>query len=50
MGLAISKSIIESQGGPIWADGEGEHGATFHFTLSVAPAGAGPSEDAARAM
>jgi signal transduction histidine kinase len=38
MGLAISKSIIESQGGRVWADGEGEHGATFHFTLPVASA------------
>jgi signal transduction histidine kinase len=40
MGLAICKSIVESQGGRIWADGEGEHGATFHFTLPVASAGA----------
>ncbi len=38
MGLAISKSIVESQGGQIWASGEGERGATFHFTLPVAPA------------
>jgi signal transduction histidine kinase len=37
MGLAISKSIVESQGGRIWADDEGGHGATFHFTLPVAP-------------
>jgi signal transduction histidine kinase len=43
MGLAISKSIIESQGGQIWADGEGEHGATFHFTLPVASTGANSS-------
>jgi signal transduction histidine kinase len=40
MGLAICKSIVESQGGRIWADGEGGHGATFHFTLPVASAGA----------
>jgi signal transduction histidine kinase len=40
MGLAICKSIVESQGGRIWADGDGEHGATFHFTLPVASAGA----------
>jgi len=38
MGLAICKSIVESQGGRIWADGDGGHGATFHFTLPVAPA------------
>jgi len=33
MGLAICKSIIESQGGRIWANGDGGRGATFHFTL-----------------
>ncbi len=40
MGLAISKSIIESQGGRIWADSDsdGERGATFRFTLAAAPA------------
>jgi signal transduction histidine kinase len=48
MGLAISKSIVESQGGRIWVGGEEEHGATFHFTLPVARAEASPSEDAAR--
>jgi PAS domain S-box-containing protein len=37
MGLAISKSIVESHGGRIWADGETGHGATFHFTLPPAP-------------
>jgi signal transduction histidine kinase len=48
MGLAICKSIVESHGGRIWADGIGEHGATFHFTLPVAPAQAGTPDDAAR--
>jgi signal transduction histidine kinase len=38
MGLAISKSIVESQGGRIWANGDGQPGATFHFTLPAAPA------------
>jgi PAS domain S-box-containing protein len=33
MGLAICKSIVESQGGQIWANGDGGRGATFHFTL-----------------
>ena len=33
MGLAISKSIVESNGGRIWANGDGGPGAAFHFTL-----------------
>ncbi|HEY6261135.1 MAG TPA: PAS domain-containing protein, partial [Nitrospiraceae bacterium] len=33
MGLAISRTIIESHGGRLWADTNPESGATFHFTL-----------------
>lgn len=33
MGLAISRSIIESYGGRLWADLKGATGATFRFTL-----------------
>jgi PAS domain S-box-containing protein len=47
MGLAISKSIVESQGGRIWANGDGGRGATFHFTLPAAPTETNPPVDAA---
>jgi len=35
MGLRISRSIIESHGGRLWAADSTAHGATFQFTLPV---------------
>jgi PAS domain S-box-containing protein len=36
LGLAISRALVEANGGKLWADHKVEPGATFHFTLPFA--------------
>lgn len=37
LGLAISRSLIDANGGQLWVDPDAGLGATFHFTLPFAP-------------
>lgn len=36
MGLAVSRALVEANGGQLWFDPESSTGATFHFTLPLA--------------
>jgi signal transduction histidine kinase len=38
LGLNITKSLVEMQGGRIWFESEYRQGTTFHFTVPVAEA------------
>jgi two-component system phosphate regulon sensor histidine kinase PhoR len=44
LGLAIVKHIVQAHGGRAWVDSELGSGATFHFTLPLAPSQASPAE------
>lgn len=37
LGLSVSRSIVESQNGQLWASANPEGGASFHFSLPVHP-------------
>ena len=36
LGLNITKTLVERQGGHIWFESEYRRGTTFHFTVPVA--------------
>jgi signal transduction histidine kinase len=43
LGLSISRSIVESHGGRLWAVDQAPRGASFFLTLSTRDEGQGPS-------
>jgi signal transduction histidine kinase len=40
MGLSISRSIVETHGGRLWATDNLPRGVIFHFTVPIHPDGA----------
>lgn len=45
MGLAISRTLLEAQGGRLWVEQQPGVGAVFRFTLPIADTGFAPSGD-----
>ena len=43
MGLSVSRTIVDAHGGKLWAENQGEGGATFRVTLpAIARSAMGP--------
>jgi two-component system sensor kinase FixL len=47
LGLSIARSLVEANGGMIWAENNVDRGATFHFTLRADKPTGGPDESIA---